>query len=81
MSPTLSKITRRNGIAGQVAYTVTATYGDETDPPSPVTFIGDTSGVGPVIMQTPTFEVFVTDPSRCGKFGPQWVRNFFGVTA
>lgn len=76
-TPVLSVVTRHAGIAGQVSYSVAVTYDGED--PSVATFVGSTYG-GPVVMVTPgnPAGVFVTDPERFGKFGPEWVRRFFG---
>lgn len=75
-APTLSRIFKRTGIAGQVTYTVFVTYPGEDA--SRIEFIGSVYG-GPVVMVTPgnPTGVFVTDPSRHGTFGPEWVRRFF----
>jgi hypothetical protein len=74
--PTLGKIRRHNGVAGQIAYSVPVTYPDEDT--SVVTFVGSAYG-GPVIMQTVACPqgVFVRDVERFGSFGPDWVRRFF----
>lgn len=74
--PTLGKITKGNGIAGQISYSVPVTYDDE--PTSTVTFVGDVYG-GPVVMITPANPkgTWVTNPDRFGKFGPEWVHKFF----
>jgi hypothetical protein len=73
--PVLGPIRRTNGVAGQVSYTVTATYPDES--PEAVTFVGSVYG-GPVIMIPPSgSQIFVSDPNRLGPFGPEWVRRFF----
>lgn len=75
MGATLGKITKQNGPAGQVSYTVPVTYPGE--PAETVTFVGSTYG-GPVVMVTPAgHQTFVTDPGRHGEFGPEWVRRFF----
>ena len=78
MAADIIKITRQNGVAGQLAYTAKVRYPDED--PSELTFVGSVYG-GVVVMVTEAFPrgVFVTDPSRFGKFSPQWVRRFFGV--
>ena len=75
--PTLGRIVRHAGIAGQLAYSVSVTYPGEGA--SVVTFTGSTYG-GPVVMVTPGMPrgMFVTDPDRFGAFGPAWVRRFFG---
>ena len=74
-TPTLGKITRKNGIAGDVSYTVAVTYPGESS--STVTFIGNIYG-GPIIMVLPSGrQTFVTNPGRHGKFNPAWVRSFF----
>lgn len=74
--PTLGKIVRHAGVAGQLAYSVLVTYPGE--PAAVVTFTGSTYG-GPVVMSWPTMPrgVFVTDPERFGAFGSKWVRAFF----
>lgn len=76
MAPRLSDVRRRNGIAGQISYSVDVTYpGEETET---LTFVGSTYG-GPVLMVSPTgAQTFVVDAGRFGKFGPAWVRRFFG---
>lgn len=73
--PTLGPIKRTNGIAAQVAYTVTVSYPGEES--STVTFVGVPMG-GPIVMITESgAQSFVSDPSRFGEFGPEWVRRFF----
>lgn len=74
-APTLGKITRKNGVAGQVQYSVPVTYpGEDT---STASFVGNTSG-GPVVMIMPSgVQTFVTDAAQYGAFGPEWVRRFF----
>jgi hypothetical protein len=75
MAPTLGKITKRNGVAGEISYSVPVTYPDA--PTETITFVGSAYG-GPVVMVTPSgHQVFVTDPGRHGTFGPAWVRSFF----
>jgi hypothetical protein len=76
--PKLGAITRRNGIAGQVAYTTVVTYPGEDA--MRLQFVGSTYG-GPVVMVNVLTgaQTFVTDPARFGKFGPKWVRRFFGM--
>lgn len=74
-TPTLSKITKHTGVAGQVSYSVDVTYPYEA--PETITFIGSVYG-GPVVMVTPNgAQTFVSDPARHGTFGPEWVRRFF----
>jgi hypothetical protein len=75
VKPELGMIKRQNGVAGEVSYSVAVTYpGEET---STVTFVGSIYG-GPVVMVGPQgHQTFVSDPSRFGKFGPDWVRKFF----
>jgi hypothetical protein len=74
--PKVSEIKRQNGVAGQIAYSTTVTYPDES--PTPIQFVGNVSG-GPVVMVTAGGQTFVSDPGRFGKFGPTWVRRFLGV--
>lgn len=74
--PSVANIRRHNGIAGQIAYSADVTYPGE--PTRQVTFVGSQYG-GIVVMVSPGGEqTFVTDPSRFGTFGPEWVRRFFG---
>lgn len=40
-------------------------------------FSGPTTGSGVVVMISGDIEVFVSDPSRFGEFGREWVINFF----
>lgn len=76
MDCTIHSIAKLRGTAGQVAYRAHVQYEDE--PASIVTFYGQSSGVGPVVMETAQGgQIFVTDPSRFGKFGEEWVRRFF----
>lgn len=74
--PTLGKITRTNGVADAISYSVPVTY--QGEPTSTVTFVGNEHGK-PIVMITPANPdgVFVTDPERFGSFGPEWVRRFF----
>lgn len=60
-APTLSKITRHNGIAGQVSYLVDVTYPGEDA--ARIEFIGSVYG-GPVVMVTPG------NPDGCVRHGP-----------
>jgi hypothetical protein len=77
--PTLGRIVRHAGIAGQLAYSVSVAYPNERA--SVVTFTGSVYGTpGPVVMVTPGNPrgMFVTSPERFGEtFGPAWVRSFF----
>lgn len=74
-APKLSQIRRRNGVAGQISYSVDVTYPGE--PTETLTFVGSVYG-GPVVMVSPNgAQAFVTDPQRFGSFGPEWVRRFF----
>lgn len=73
---TLSVIRKETGVAGQIAYVVTVSYPDES--PSTVRFVGSVYG-GPVLMQTASNPsgTWVRHAERFGKFGPEWVRQFF----
>jgi hypothetical protein len=77
-SPTLGSIAIRNGLAGQVSYTVAVRYDREVA--SDVTFVGNVLG-GPVVMITIACPkgVIVTDPGRFGKFSAQWLRRSLRV--
>lgn len=70
-------VRKTSGCAGQVQYTAVVRYSGEDN--STVSFVGSIYG-GPVVMVTEGFPegIFVTDPSRFGTFGPEWVRQFFG---
>jgi hypothetical protein len=76
MTPTLSKVRKHAGIAGQFSVSAEVTYPDE--PPQHVEFVGSVYG-GPVIMMVPLtgMQLFVTDPGRHGAFGTRWVERFF----
>lgn len=74
--PDLSEVRRRNGIAGQISYSVDVTYQGETV--ETLMFVGSVYG-GPVVMVSPNgAQTFVVEPSRFGEFGPAWIRRFFG---
>lgn len=74
VTPTVSKVFRRNGVAGQFAVQCTVAYPGEE--PRVVEFVGSSYG-GPVLMVTEHGETWVTDPGRFGKFGKAWVVKFF----
>jgi hypothetical protein len=78
LRPEVIKISRTNGVAGQLQYTARVRYPDEDV--STVAFVGSTYG-GPVLMITAGFPdgTFVYDPARFGEFSPRWVRRFLGV--
>lgn len=68
-------VKRERGVAGQVSYSAAVRYPGETV--SIVSFVGSVYG-GPVVMVTPSgAQTFVTDPSRFGEFGEEWVKRFF----
>lgn len=73
-SPKVSKIFRRNGVAGQFAIQCTVTYPGEE--PKVIEFVGSTYG-GPVLMVTETGHCWVEEPLRFGAFGKGWVKRFF----
>jgi hypothetical protein len=74
--PTIIKITKRNGVAGQVQFHALVRYEDEQ--PSTVSFVGNPKYGGPVVMMTEHGgQTFVTHAERFGDFGEQWVRKFF----
>lgn len=73
--PVLHKLTRRNGIAGQIEVIAAVEYPAEEI--RIVTFVGSVYG-GPVVMVTENnTQVFVKDPSRFGEFGLEWAERFF----
>lgn len=77
--PTLGPITRRNGVAGQVAYDVTYRYPNER--PVRASFVGSVYGApGPIAFASePHGVMYVREPERFGEvFGPSWVRRYFG---
>lgn len=74
VTPTVTKVLTRKGVAGQFAVAATVAYPGEE--PKTVEFVGSTYG-GPVYMVTDTFQTWVTDPGRFGDFGTDWVRRFF----
>lgn len=73
-TPTLTKLRRHKGLAGQFGVECTVTYPGEE--PRVVEFVGSVYG-GPVLMVTDHDQTWVTDPSRFGEFGLDWVRRFF----
>lgn len=74
VTPTVTKVFRRNGVAGQFAVQATVTYPGEE--PRVVEFVGSTYG-GPVLFISDTFQTWVDDPGRFGTFGKGWVTRFF----
>lgn len=74
--PNIISTTKRNGLAGQVAFDVVVDYDGQRLASS---FIGQASG-GPVVMQSGSFETFVAEPER---FGPglsaAWVQRFYAA--
>lgn len=73
--PTMGKIRRHNGVAGQYAYTVTVTYPGEE--PLALTFIGSAYGHPTYLEMGNGRQVFVRDAGRYGpKLSPEWVRRF-----
>lgn len=74
--PRILKISPAKTFAGQRSITANVQYPGE--PPSRVEFVGPSvGGAGPVVMISRGHQTFVTDPSRFGGFGPEWVRRFF----
>lgn len=77
LRPAVSDLRRHVGVAGQIAISVLVSYPDEV--PYPLTFVGSPSYGGPVVMiDQRGFQCVVTDPSRFGPFGKEWVRKFLG---
>jgi hypothetical protein len=72
-TPTIHRITKHAGIAGQYAITADVEYPGEGR--SRLEFVGFADG-GPIVMRTPMGETFVTNPGRFGEFGTDWVRRF-----
>jgi hypothetical protein len=78
--PRVLKISRGQTFAGQRSITATVQYPGEA--PSRVEFVGPSAsigGPGPVVMIVRGRQTRVSDPSRFGDFGPDWVRRFFGA--
>lgn len=75
-TPTIIKIKKVNGIAGQYSYLATVQYPNEA--PQTSTFTGSVYG-GPIVATFPEgTQTFVTDPERFGpKLDEQWIRGFF----
>ena len=76
--PRVLKISPARTFAGQRSITANVQYPGEA--PSRVEFVGPSAsigGAGPVVMISRGHQTFVTDPSRFGDFGPDWVRRFF----
>lgn len=76
--PRILKVSRGKTFAGQRSITAEVQYPGEA--PSRVEFVGPSGGgSGPVVMiyGEKRNQTFVTDPSRFGDFGPDWVRRFF----
>lgn len=74
VTPTVTKMRRHRGLAGQFGLQVTVTYPGED--PKIVEFVGSSYG-GSVLMVTDADQVWVSEPDRFGPFGPEWVRRFF----
>lgn len=77
-SPTVGRIKRHAGIAGQYAYAAQVTYPGE--PGSTITFVGSTYG-GPIVMVTPDGTQVIVSSRVADRIGsrlnPQWIRDFF----
>lgn len=76
--PRVLKVSRGKTLAGQRSITAEVQYPGEKA--SRVEFVGPSAsigGPGPVVMISRGHQTFVTDPSRFGNFGPEWVRRFF----
>jgi hypothetical protein len=74
VTPTVTKLKKINGVAGQFAVRATVAYPGED--PQVIEFVGSAYG-GPVLMVTDAGQTWVTDPGRFGSFGTDWVRKFF----
>lgn len=74
VTPEVTNLKRRKGMAGQFSVEVTVTHPGEE--PRIIEFVGSEYG-GPVLMVTQYGQTFVTDPGRFGTFGEDWVRKFF----
>lgn len=75
--PTLGRIVRHSGVAGQFALSTSVTYPGERA--SVVTFTHSAFG-GPIVMVTPTWQLIVSREvtDRLGsQLTPEWVRTFF----
>lgn len=79
MEPSILRVKRTSGVAGQYAYGVTVQYGGEE--PHVVSFFGSAYGnPGSVVMVTPNgTQIFVADSWRYGDtLNESWCRRFFG---
>ena len=77
--PRILKVSRPKTFAGQRSITAEVQYPGEEK--SRVEFVGPSGrGAGPVVMISRGHQTFVTDPSRFGDFGPDWVKRFFKST-
>lgn len=82
--PQVESIKKVGAMAGQITYQAKVKYPHE--PVYTILFHGESKGQGPVVMQHQNSlgndtQTFVTDPSRFGVFGPEWVRRFFNEEA
>ena len=75
VGPRILNITGGESMADRRVYNVVVQYPGESS--KNIGFAGPASGTGPVVMITQRGQVFVTDPSRFGKFGRDWIRRFF----
>ena len=75
--PTILGIKRKNGVAGNYAYTVRLAYPGE----NPVTVVTLHSNIfnGSITLETGGQQVRVINTERYGPdLNPTWIRNFFG---
>lgn len=80
--PVLSNIVKLGTVARSTIYTVTVMHRNSLGyPPHSMTyqFVGPTKGPGDVVMLSHegTHETHVPRSNRYGKFGPDWIRNYF----
>lgn len=81
-APTIAKVKKTKGVAGQYAVTALVTYPGEK--PDLIQFVGNTAG-GPIVMVLPSgLQTFVSESvkARCGyTLSETWVEKFFAEDA
>jgi len=81
-TPTITNITKHNGVAGQFSYTATVQYPGEDA--SRTEFVGSIYGGAPILIMGNGAQVLVRYSHRFTDFStlnPQWVRDFFKTEA
>lgn len=75
--PTVTGIRRLGTIKQSTIYTATITHHGRT--PTDYQFVGPAQGYGPVtiLAQNGRIQTQVARPGMYGKFGPDWITNYF----